>query len=407
MKKFEKHFRFSGAKTPMESLTSQNDYYEAVSQRFGLMQVFLYLFLLAFVSVSLLTNTDLITYHNLYYFVKDLNAASEDVDVLRSDAVSYPTDASQSFALYRQGLAIAGNTSVTVFTASGRQTISQNVQYQNPVAVGTGKYLLVYELDGTQYSLYNSYTQIHSGKTESPIRCAAMSQCGMYAIVTETEQYASVVDLYSSDFEQLNRYRYSGYVTDVSVNDKGNYLSVLVSRAENGTFVTDLKIYEPKKDTLFSECVIGDGLGLRCGFTDSEKIAVLCSDGVYYISVGGKLVSETSFDGMEVSQFYLNDNGCVAVLKKNGNISEHRVIVFDKDGEILYRDAVNRTVKSAVLGDGEVFLMCSDGVLRLRCADGTETFLNCDTEERVMLASDDGRILLCSPQKAVYHKFES
>ena len=173
----------------------QNEYYEAVSQRFGLAQVFLYLALLAFVAVSLLTNTNLITYQNLYYFVKDLNATTERVDVLHSDAISYPTDVSQDFALYRQGLAVAGNTSVTVFTSTGRQTVSRNVQYQNPVAVGTGKYLLVYELEGNQYSLYNSYTQIHTGKSSAPIRCATMSPCGMYAVVTESEQYSSVVEL--------------------------------------------------------------------------------------------------------------------------------------------------------------------------------------------------------------------
>ena len=404
MKKFEKKQRDLN-EISVEISPPQNDYYEAVSERFGLAQVFLYLLLLAFVAVSLLTNTDLITYQNLYYFVKDLNAAGENVDVLNSDAVSYPTDLSQSFTLYRQGLAVAGNTSVTVFTATGRQTISKNVQYQNPVAVGTGKYLLVYELDGTQYSLYNSYTQIHSGKTDAPIRCAAMSDSGMYAIVTDSEQYASVVRLYSSDFELLNQYRYNGYVTDVAIDQKGNYLSVLMSKTENGAFVTSMNVYEPKKDTVFSQCTVGNGLGLRCGFTESGDVAVLCGNGVYYVSVRGKLITEWAFDGMELTAFDMTRDGCVAVLKKSGNILENRVIVFDKSGKMMYNDVVNQSVQSAVLGSDAVFLMQSEGVLRLDPTDGSATFLECETEGRVLLASDDGRILLCSPQKAVYHRF--
>lgn len=407
MKRLKKTVREKNRKIPVEIAAPQNDYYEAVSYRFGLAQVFLYLFLLAFVSVSLLMNTELITYHNLYYFVKDLNATTENVDVLHSDSVTYPTDATQSFALYRQGLAVAGNTTVTVFTPSGRQTISKNVQYQNPVAVGTGKYLLVYELDGTRYSLYNSYTQIHSGKTTTPIRGATMSDCGMYAIVTEEPQYPSVVELYSSDFELLNQYRYNSYVTDVAIDQRGHYLSVLTSQAENGAFASYLKVYEPKKDKLFSECKLSDSLGLRCGFTDSGKVSVLCGNGVYYASVDGKLITDVSFNGQSLVAFDMTADGCVAVLQKSGTDLQNPVIAFNEDGELIHEGFADQTVQSVVLCGKSVLFVHSDGITKRNCSNGEENFLTCETEGRVLLALKDGRILLCSPQKAVYYKFES
>ena len=123
--------------------STQNDYYESVSAGLGIGQVVLYLALFAFVILSFFRNTELITYQNFYYFFKDLNASAETVDVLASDSVSYPTSDEQSFALYRKGLAVAGNNGVTLFTATGRQTLSKSFQYQNPIAVGSGKYLLV------------------------------------------------------------------------------------------------------------------------------------------------------------------------------------------------------------------------------------------------------------------------
>ena len=129
--------------------TPQNEYYEKISAGLGIFQVVLYLSLFAFVVLSFLRNTSLITYENFYFFFKDLNASVETVDVMRSDSVSYPTSNRQSFTLYRKGLAVAGENAVTVFTATGRQTVSANVSYQNPIAVGAGKYLLVYEMGGT------------------------------------------------------------------------------------------------------------------------------------------------------------------------------------------------------------------------------------------------------------------
>ena len=123
----------------------RNEYYENISAGLGIMQVVLYLSLFAFVVLSFLSNTNLITYQNFYHFFQDLNASAERVDIFTHDSVSYSTDEEQSFTLYRKGLAVAGNTGVTIFSATGRQLVSHGIQYNDPVAVGSGKYLLVYE----------------------------------------------------------------------------------------------------------------------------------------------------------------------------------------------------------------------------------------------------------------------
>ena len=118
----------------------RNEYYETASSRFGIAEVILYLALLAFVIFSFLNNRDLVTYENFYYFFKDLNTVQ--LDLYDADTLSYPRDEVQSFTLYRRGLAVAGNNSVAIYTPSGRQLVSASISYRNPVAVGSGKYLL-------------------------------------------------------------------------------------------------------------------------------------------------------------------------------------------------------------------------------------------------------------------------
>jgi len=224
-------------KSKKETIASdepRNEYYENISAKFGIAQVILYLSLFAFVILAFFANSNLITYQNFYYFFKDLNASAEAVDVFASDSVSYPTAEEQSFTLYRKGLAVAGNSTVTVFSTTGRQTISQSISYQNPIAVGAGKYLLVYELGGLQYSLYSSYTQVFTGSCEYPITGAAVSDSGMYAIVSSSDTYTSVVSLYSDNFSLLNKYNKTGYVMDVSINSRGSQLAILTILPENG-----------------------------------------------------------------------------------------------------------------------------------------------------------------------------
>jgi len=382
-----------------------NAYYEAVSERYGIAQVILYSLLLAFVVLSFLGNTGMITYQNLYYFVKDLNASAETVDVFKNDSLSYPTGVSQSFTLYRKGLAVAGNDSVTVFTAGGRQTVSKSILYRNPTAVGSGKYLLVYDLGGNEYSLYNSYTRIHSGKTEAPIRSATMSDSGMYAIVTQTERNPSVVELFNSDFELINRYPYNGYVSEVAIHPKGSYLAVPVSEHRRGALETWVRVYRPGEGELFSEVKLGSSLGYRCGFTDAGSVAVFCGDGIYYTSVRGKLEEQLLFEGDQPVAFDMNGDGCVVVLKKNKNSFKKSVILFDKSGKVLYNSIVDETVEAAVLCDGVAFLKTPNAILRADPSDLELSRLPCVTEQRTMLALDRDRVLLCSAKQAVFHTF--
>ncbi len=380
-----------------------NGYYEAVSERFGVTQVILYLVLLAFVVASLLGNTGMITYQNLYYFIKDLNASAETVDVLHSNDLNYTADTAQSFTLYRKGLAVAGNSSVTVFTSTGREAINLHLQYQNPVAIGSGKYLMVYELGGTQYSLYNSYTKIHSGKTQSAIRGAQMSQNGMYAIITGSSEYASVVDLYNSDFKPSGRYSYNGYVTDVTIDEKGNRLAVLISEESGSSFSTMLRIYEVGKKEVSLQAAVGDGLGLTCSFTSSGDALALCTNSLRHVRKDGAVTLLRHFDADMLSYADLNEHGGAIVLKKNEKLSENEIIVFDKSGKMLYNETVGKTVDSVVLTENVLFLKQKQGITRIDLRATAATEYSCHTEGLTLLGVDENRVLLCSSQKAVYH----
>ena len=383
----------------------QNDYYESLSARLGIFQVILYLSLLAFVVLSVIGNAGMITYRNFYYFFKDLNASVESVDVLSTDSVTYQTAKEQSFTLYRKGLAVAGNRSVTAFTATGRQTLSQTINYKNPVAVGTGRYLLVYELGGTQYSLYNSYTQIHEGKSEYPIYGACVSDAGMYALISRSEQYTSTVSLYSSNFSLLNRYNKSGYVMDVAIHEKGTLLAILTSSPRDGFFETAISLHMPKSGEMGTTVPISDSVGLSCSFTDGKRISVLCTDSLVHLNEKGETTDTYSFAGREPICARLTEYGTVMALKGASIDEKNHVLVFDKSGKIVYNELVGDAVRELDRTEDSVIWLTSSG---LTCLDLTSKGLDyypCDTDEKRLLAVTGHEAMLCSPQKAEYIRF--
>ncbi len=380
-------------------------YYEGISARLGIFQVILYLTLLAFVVLSVVRNSTLITYRNFYYFFKDLDASAEGVDVLHNDSVTYPTARQQSFTLYRGGLAVAGNSSVTVFTATGRQTVSQTVSYQNPIAEGRGKYLLVYEMGGTQYSLYNSYTQVTSEKSDYPINGAAVSDSGMYALLSSSEEHTSLVSLYSSNFSLLGNYRYTGYVTDLSFNADGSLLAIVTAHASGAGFQTSVELYTPGKDTQRAKTELPDSLMLSCGFTQAGILALLSTEEAIFLDSSGKIVESYSFDGFTPVSVEMGRDGPVLALQDSEISEKNRIIVFDKNGKMMYNnDVLIKTDELRRNGDA-VYIKTLDGIQRLEISTGELSAIECHTEQRRILAVGENEVLLCTPQKAEYIRF--
>lgn len=385
----------------------RNEYYESISAGLGILQVILYLSLFTFVVLSFFRNTELITYRNFYYFFKDLNASAETVDVFDTDSVSYPTASEQSFALYRKGLAVAGNDSLTVFTATGRQTLSQTLQYRDPVAVGTGKYLLVYEQGGTKYSVYNSYTRLYTGVSDYPIYGATVSDAGSFALISRSEQYNSVVSLYNSNFALINRYNRNGYVTCAALNEKGTRLAILTSTVSGGLFSTTLTTHVPKEDGEGTVATLGTSIGLSCAFTKSGEVSVLLSDGLYFISEKGELKSSYPFSGREIVCAELSSDGASVILQDTPISQKNQIILFDKNANMLYNKETDGAVTQISRVGSVVYLVLADGIDRLEPQHDRSTRYACVTDGRKLLTIDENEVLFCSPQKAEYLRFTS
>ena len=390
----------------IESDKPRNEYYENISARFGIAQVVLYLLLFSFVILSMLANTELITYRNFYDFFKDLGATADAVDIFEADSLTYPTDDAQDFGLYRKGLAVAGNSSVTVFSATGRQILSVPISYRNPTVASAGKYFLVYEAGGTRYSLYNSDVQIHADTMEYPITGAVISDSGKFALISSSKTHNSVVYLYNSRFDCTAYYNFKEYVMDVTINPKGTHIGILYTTAKEGSFATSLKIAKIGSEEALADVRVSSSMGLSCTFTEAGRIAVACSDRIVFYSTEGRAVEDTVlFDGQTPTAMDACKDGIAIALKRNAVADETRVIVFDKNGKIVYNETVLEKLGQLKYTESTVFWTTPTGVSRLRLKSKSIDHVSCVTDGRALLAISEGEVLCCSSGKAVYVGF--
>ncbi len=383
----------------------QNAYYEEISARLGILQVVLYLSVLTFAVLSFATNTSLITYRNFYYFFRDLSASAEKVDIFDADSVSYPMEEEQSFSLYRRGLAVAGNRTVTLFSAAGRPLLSKNISYRSPVAVGHGKYLLVYEMGGTQYSLYNSSAQLHTEETGSAIYGAAVSDSGMYALFFRGKDQSEIL-LYNNRFSLINRFRLNGYVMDASIASDGSRIAVLQSDVSGGIYRTRLLLATPGAEDAPKEVYTETSMGISCAFTSAGNVVALCTEKLVVCDTDGKIKNEYDFSGATPADADLGADGAALLLKRNNVSGEKTRIVFDKDGNVVYNEETTEPVSQLCLSDGMLFWFSDGAVCRRNLKTGETDSLACTTDRRTLIAIDENEVLCCSGQKAVYLTFD-
>ena len=176
-------------------------YYATVSARFKVAQRILVLLLVVFLLFSIFANIREITYSNLYYFVRDFGNAV-DMESTNYETLSYDVYRDQTFSLYRGGIAAVSPSNVSVFTATGRRTLKSRSDYVVPYAVTSSNYLLVYDISGNTFSLYNSFSKVHTESFDYPITDAAISDSGVFALLSRSSANKSTLYVYNDNIKQ-------------------------------------------------------------------------------------------------------------------------------------------------------------------------------------------------------------
>jgi hypothetical protein len=138
--------------------------------------------------IALFILSGALSYEKLYYLAKDIKLANDYVNS-ELDTITYNVGNSQTFATYREGLAIASRERFSIFTSGGRELLSFDHSYGNPALASSEKYILLYDVGGKQFSLYNSFSKVYDKTLENSIYGASISKKGTFAIITRSKDY--------------------------------------------------------------------------------------------------------------------------------------------------------------------------------------------------------------------------
>lgn len=375
-------------------------YYASVAVGYKISQRILLLVLVLFIVFSVITNFREITYDNFFYLIKDFSSAV-DLESTNRDSLSYDSNDRQFFSLYRGGLAVANPSNISVFTATGRRTMSISSKFSSPCITSSEKYFIIYDTAGNTFSVFNSFSKIYSEELEYPVSYAAFSDNGHMAIVTRDISHKSLVHVYNKNFKRIFTVPSSDHAFGVSLNGKDDKLAIAYYGIGDGSGLTEIVLRNISDTEEVSRISITGEFPLKCGFLSDGKFAVITDRALRVYNSYFEETEFYDFSGGTISGYTLDAHGAAVSYTQD---SKNIAVVFDKSGNLLYNEIINDNVKDIGLYEGYVFLRTDSGVIRVNAATLEQQFSSAGQGKMLIYSADTA--LVCGDSKAEYLVFE-
>ncbi len=360
-----------------------------------------------FMSMTFVYSSE-ITVENFRYILKDMNLKIPTGKEEYGD-IYYVADMEQSFAVYRDDFVCVGRSTLQVIDMTGKQVQSTALRYVKPKLVTSGKYMLVYDLSNTQYSIYNTFSLLYSGSLEYPISDADMNDEGYYLIVSRDAEYKTNVTVYNKEMEPVYVYQTNDrYVFDAHLYNDGSFI-LYCAKARDGDSVSEIikgNIKEKEVKVTFER---SGTVFLSAERSGLDTTSVLGSDTLLFFS-GDTPVAEYSFFGRVCRRFDAGDGNTAIVLSSEGAGADSVLIVFDTAGKVLYEGDAGSDISELYCHNKNVYSLYTGSVERFEINTGKTYYYSSGYETKGLVFADDEIVLAATAGSAypvsVYDDFK-
>lgn len=383
-------------------LNAVNEYYINISNKFKTAKYAVIIILVLFVLCMISIFRNDITLENFKYLSRALTSESITYSEGYSD-IYYDTAGVLDIKLFNGNLVTVKADGIDYYDMNGNNTESMDISQSNPVAVIEGKHMLVYDLGGYSYALFNNFSKLTSESYDYPISCAAVSEEGMYAVVTKSLNYQSIIHLYDHNFKLITRIYRDKYITDIKIDKDGEKLLFTSVYSSGGRFITQIESYVPYTDTEAGQYTADNSYAVTCNFFDNGYYSILTDRALLFFDNKDALINEFPLGNIVPNQCFALDDYIVLAYNKNIVGSATELTVFSSEGKNLYNTAVESKILDYSKNGDKLYLLLDSVIV---CADlPSNTLATAALEEQaneIFCSEEDSIVVKYSNMARVY-----
>lgn len=382
----------------------KNRRYEAISKVYRTSKwIALSLFVL-YAVLMLFTFRDEITVENFRYLMRNVDFGI-DTAVVRDNQIVYSADDNNRLINFRDYIALYNNRQLTIYDPGGSIALSEKLDYEQPSAKTSEKYLLLYDKGGNKYSVYSYFSREKSDKLDYPISQAAMSDSGVYAIATKNRDYQGVIYIYNSSFNLMNSIMKNKSISAMDLSADGSELLVCAYYTdERGRDMTELTLLPTSANEIRLTLTIEDTVVYSCSYFESGFV-LICGNSLRFYDSDGNLAKIYSYNNTGINKYVTGKNG-VSLVSVNGNDNSLCSIeMLDTKGDTIFSVNVPSDYEDILMQDDFVYLLYRDKLVRVNVSGISEKELETPLAP-IKLIFTDQDLFVCTATTAVIVKFD-
>ncbi len=324
-----------------------NRYYLKTSRKFMAAAVVSLLVLVLYIVFVAVFFGEYVTYDNMKYLVRDIDAMNIGGQS-SFEKIVYNADGGADAEYFRGGLALSSPDKYRYYDTSGVLLVEENLGYASPLTASSEKYLLIYDLDGQKYSVFNQLTRIIEREAGTSLLSADIANDGSYVLARRSTETKYVVELYNGGFTNVMSIYKDNYVTDVSISPDGNTVAVVSACPDTSDFSCEIDICRRGKSESVKKITLEHSMPLDVEATDKGFVLV-CSSEIVFFDKNGENLTEKQFTGMSLRYADINGSTAAVVGTTNALGSENRLLVIDT-GDNFGKILLDRTYSLRIMG---------------------------------------------------------
>lgn len=353
-----------------------------------------FLLLLVLIVCAFAFGNESISLSGVYYMYREVDAMG-DAGVGENRRLDYSIPVkNQDLALFKNGLCVASDAELQVFNKNGYQTLGVSLSYTDPKVLAFRDRILVYDLGGRGFCLYNSFTDLYSESREYPISAAAVSDSGIFAIVGKSQSYNCEVTVYGEDMQKMFSYSRNDYAVSCDIDAKGKHLALATLTSNGGSAASYVTVVDIKKQEAVANVKVPSAV-YECRYIERGRLACICSDRVVIYDTDLDVCGEYLYDMGELfsASCDIDGDGVVLMFSTDKTKKKYTAVYLNSKGKIKLEYGYTGDVSDIKAYDGYVFIADKTGVLRIDTDNSNE--------KTAQIESDGGKIIVCGKDKVI------
>lgn len=278
----------------------------------------------------------------------------------------------ENFKISDKNLLLVSDTSLATLNTSAKEMLRKQHCYQNPVLKLSSTRAIVYDLGGKNLEITSRSKMLHTAQMENNIICGAVSNYGIFAIVTETKVFLGQLTVFAKNGKDIY-YRYNfadHYITDVAISENGKSTAVCGSTAKDGSMVSTVYVFDYNSEEPKVKLNYDDNMFIRVEYLSNGNLVAIGDRLTSVINPKTGHKEDYFYENKNLIGFDINKNDGILLalsLSEDGNNTD--MVLLNKKGKVeknFHTDHSVRAVsfnhgKIAALSYGTVYLYNSSG----------------------------------------------